>query len=129
MNLTDDIVLHASTFLTYGDVIGGRSGGLVSVNKYFNNMFKTSPKIIKRRIKLQEKIIDSFLYHRFSNTRAFEERRQDWKPEPIPKIDNYLNIPRGILLSVKPPYVSQISDAQKRIREENRKLDKLTVFS
>lgn len=129
MNLTDDIILHASTFLTYGDVIGGRSGGLVSVNKYFNNMFKTSPKIIKRRIKLQEKIIDSFLYHRYCHTRTFLETPPDWKPEPIPKIKDYLNIPKGILRSVKPPYVSQISDAQKRIRKENRKLDKLTVFS
>ena len=52
MNLPDDIVLHVSTFLTYGDVIGvGRSaglkrnGGLISVNKNFKN----SVKIIKRR--------------------------------------------------------------------------------
>lgn len=117
LQLHDDILLHMSSYLNYGDAVGIH--GLSSVNKATNLLFKNSPKILKRRVKIQERVIDTCLYHYDHNTKnAIIDKRISWKHTKLPKIEDYLDIPMWITENIKDEYKQQVIKAQNRIRKD-----------
>lgn len=114
MLFVENILLYTSSYLNYTDSIGK---GLCCVNRRSNLIFKHSPKTIKRRIRLQERIIDTYLYH-YSNKHNFK-----WSHEPLPKIYDYLKIPKLVMMNIDDQYVRSIIKAQNRIRNELEKIE------
>lgn len=126
----EDVLLYASSYLSYEDALGH---GLSSVNKIISTIFKSSPKIIKRRIRLQKRIIDTFLYHykhggKFPLNTDGQSPYLYWKATKLPKVDDYLDIPRWIIDALDEKYVSKIAQAQARIREDQMNLNKFSAL-
>lgn len=59
--LTEDIIIYITPFLQYTTCFG--SNGLIVVNKSINSILKHTPSCVKRKIKIQNLIIKSCLYH------------------------------------------------------------------
>lgn len=125
---TEDILLYASSFLSYEDAVGH---GISNVNKSISAIFKNSPKIIRRRIKLQKRVIDTYLYHykhgyKFNYT-GDNGNYMYWEHTKLPKIENYLNIPQWIIVGLDEKYLDPLVHAQKRIRNELMSLKKFGI--
>lgn len=62
--LKEDIIVYISHFVQYTTCYG--SNGLITVNKSINNILKNRPICVKRKLKIQNLIIKSCLYHNIS---------------------------------------------------------------
>lgn len=63
--LRKDIIIYVTTFLQYTNSFGPR--GLITTNKYINNILKYTPICIIRKINIQNLIIKSCIYHKSKN--------------------------------------------------------------
>jgi len=71
--LRNDIIVYITTFLQYNSSFG--SNGIITLNKCINSVLKNTPICIKRKIKIQNLIIKSCLYH---NIRSYNFTKNEW---------------------------------------------------
>jgi hypothetical protein len=119
--ISNDIIIHLSQFLNYNEAF---SNGLSLTSHNINNALRETPKIIIRKIRLQEKIIYSILY--LANRSPFAIMKfREIKSVPELKNYNYFSIKYDTYPHLDESYNEILLCAIQKNREHKKHLEKI----